>query len=654
MKRVPAILFLLLLSCSAYSQLDQRKADSLQKLIGTGLSDTALCRAYILLAEVYQEYDNNKTFEYALKADSIASLLENKNLKANARLRMGMGHFKREEYYEAINYLFEAMQMGEELGEANLHHRACNNLGNVYISMGQVETALKYFLKAADIAQKVNDKLNMARYYVNIGTCYKHLDKEDLASEFYFRALKSFTEMKNKRGIMQSYMNIATLYAADSNLADCQVYLVKAKNMALEIRDNFSAALSYGNLGTLYLMKNDLDSSVVYLDSALHYSRLANSVRRLVDTYEDLAEVYSRKGDYRKALEYQRIHTHISDSMSKADKAEQVASAEEKYQMLQHQKEIELGKKNEEIKNLRSRIWIVVLILAVIVVGFAAMLLLNRNKRRQQENALLQQHNAMITHQKKEITDSINYAKRIQESILPPDNLVRQLLPDSFVLYKPKDIVSGDFYWVEKKEDKVIFAAVDCTGHGVPGAMMSVLGFNLLSQSVNERGLTRPGDILQHLDFGVNQMLRQSSEGNTVKDGMDLALCTLDVKTNELQFAGAYNGVWIIRRGAAGVEEIKGDKSPIGVNVDGIVDNYTNHSRQLAKGDTIYIFSDGYADQFGGRDGKKFKYKPMKELLLRVNSLSMAEQKAELDKAITAWQGDLEQVDDILVIGVRI
>ncbi|MGZ4078335.1 MAG: PP2C family protein-serine/threonine phosphatase, partial [Bacteroidia bacterium] len=198
----------------------------------------------------------------------------------------------------------------------------------------------------------------------------------------------------------------------------------------------------------------------------------------------------------------------------------------------------------------------------------------------------------------------------------------------------------------------VCFAAVDCTGHGVPGALMSVVGFNLLTQAVNEMNLTTPSDILKHLDYGVTKTLRQSEEGKGVKDGMDLSLCSLNLKTNELQYAGAYNSLYYISKGI--FNEIKSDKFPIGVNLDGKVDNYNNHTVQLQKGDCVFLFSDGYADQFGGEKGKKFKYNKLKELLHKNYLLSAEAQREELAKTFDSWKGSLEQVDDVLVIGVRV
>jgi ligand-binding sensor domain-containing protein/serine phosphatase RsbU (regulator of sigma subunit) len=252
----------------------------------------------------------------------------------------------------------------------------------------------------------------------------------------------------------------------------------------------------------------------------------------------------------------------------------------------------------------------------------------------------------------KDITASIRYAKRIQDAILPPDDFVKKHLPNTFVLFKPKDIVSGDFYWMEDKKDTVIFAAVDCTGHGVPGAFMSIVGHNLLDRVVGEQKITQPAKILDELNKSISDTLRQTDlEDNTVRDGMDIAICAFDKKKGVLEYAGAYNPLWIVRNKE--LIEIKANKFPIGNSKAGENNKFTNHEIPLEKGDTIYIFSDGYSDQFGGPAGKKFKSSALKQLLINSQHLNMQQQRELLNKSIEAWRGQHEQVDDILVIGTR-
>ncbi len=254
----------------------------------------------------------------------------------------------------------------------------------------------------------------------------------------------------------------------------------------------------------------------------------------------------------------------------------------------------------------------------------------------------------------KHVTDSIKYAKRIQEAILPPDSLVKRLLPNSFVLYKPKDIVSGDFYWMEEKNGKTMFAAVDCTGHGVPGAFMSIVGYNILKQAVTNNNLTTPSLILDLLNQGVSETLHHGHEHEEgqAKDGMDINLCTIDFKTLTLEYAGAFNPLYIVRKGQ--LIQTKADKFPIGYFLGEEKKKFTNHTIQLEKGDTVYIFSDGYADQFGGPFGRKFMAIPFRVLLMDINKQPIEKQKEILNKTIEEWRGNLDQVDDILVMGVKI
>ncbi|MBL4753958.1 MAG: SpoIIE family protein phosphatase [Flavobacteriales bacterium] len=329
----------------------------------------------------------------------------------------------------------------------------------------------------------------------------------------------------------------------------------------------------------------------------------------------------------------------------------------------------------------------------------------------------LQEKNAELSERSRDLSDSVNYAKRIQLAIMPPRHEVNKMMEESFIMYLPKDVVSGDFYFVEKIDDQVIFAVVDCTGHGVPGALMSVVGFNCLDQAITKDRMTRPCDILSFLDEGVNATLRQTADASGVKDGMDLGLCTFDVVTNVLQYSGAYNPAYIVtksdrlevirereidvlhprvvgskaekeavaelasvggsKNGAHGARawlggretvsfepsisldgrhlfEIKADKLPIGVNLDGVVDIYTNNTVQLAPGDTVYLFSDGYADQFGGANCKKFKYHRLKQMLVSIQDKTMIAQKRILVKSFNHWKGEEDQIDDVLIMGLRV
>ena len=313
----------------------------------------------------------------------------------------------------------------------------------------------------------------------------------------------------------------------------------------------------------------------------------------------------------------------------------------------------------EQISFFRNNYLAVAFILTFTIAFYFRTIVNDFEKIIKKKNSLLKASKAEIENQHSEITASINYAKRIQEAILPSNSLVNKYLPNSFIYYKPKDIVAGDFYWMhilpepngwDVDGDVVLFAAADCTGHGVPGAMVSVVCNNSLNQSVKEFGITQPSLILEKTRELVIDTFSESIE--KVQDGMDLALCALNLKTNVLNYSGANNSLWIIRNNSEKIEEIKADKHHVG-KCD-LMPPFTNHNIQLKKGDTIYIFSDGYVDQFGGPRGKKFMSAKFKELLLSIQDKSMSDQKKLINKSFNNWMGKLEQVDDVCVIGVKI
>lgn len=280
---------------------------------------------------------------------------------------------------------------------------------------------------------------------------------------------------------------------------------------------------------------------------------------------------------------------------------------------------------------------------------------LRRMNREYKEREII---NAQIARQKdelsiknKNITDSINYAKRIQEAMMPSRNIFNKLLPESFVLYKPKDIVSGDFYWINENNGKIFVAAVDCTGHGVPGAFMSIIGFELFRKITNIQGIEEPGEIMNMLNKSFGDIFRDV-ENFSLKDGMDIAFCVIDKKKSIVEYAGAFNPLYIVRDDK--ISEVKGDRFSVGIDEELIHNQtFTNHMVGLEKEDVLYLFTDGYADQFGGQDGKKFKYRRFRHLLLNIHKLPMEEQRELLDKTIEDWRGEFEQIDDILVIGIK-
>jgi serine phosphatase RsbU (regulator of sigma subunit) len=273
----------------------------------------------------------------------------------------------------------------------------------------------------------------------------------------------------------------------------------------------------------------------------------------------------------------------------------------------------------------------------------------NRYKIKKRLASQLEMKNRIIEEKNRDIVSSIRYARRIQSAILPPDEVFGKYFSDCFILYKPKDIVSGDFYWVAEKNGKILVAAVDCTGHGVPGAFLSIVGNNSLNKIVNQNGITRPSEILDALNEEVVEVLRHEANPE-LKDGMDIALCSVDRLNGKMEYAGAFNPLWKMSDG--NLTEVKADRVAIGLK--GKQEKYANHEVNLRKGDVFYIFTDGYADQFGGKDSKKFKLKQLRELVVSIHQKPLPEQKSLLDRKFEEWKQNHDQVDDILVIGIRV
>jgi serine phosphatase RsbU (regulator of sigma subunit) len=271
-----------------------------------------------------------------------------------------------------------------------------------------------------------------------------------------------------------------------------------------------------------------------------------------------------------------------------------------------------------------------------------------KNEETEAQKIAVEERNKIIEEKNKDITDSINYARRLQDAILPPLNSIRQSFPESFVLYKPKDIVAGDFYWMEKSGDNILIAAADCTGHGVPGALVSVVCSNALNRTVKEFHITEPGKILDKVRELVLETFEKSE--NNVQDGMDISLCSINTKTKEVQWGGAYNSLWYIQNGE--IVEVPADKQPIGKSNN--PKPFNTHKLNLQNDSILYLYTDGYADQFGGSRGKKFKYKQLETVLLENSSKPMEEQKSTLEYILNDWKGSLEQIDDILIIGIRL
>lgn len=375
--------------------------------------------------------------------------------------------------------------------------------------------------------------------------------------------------------------------------------------------------------------------------------------------YSRFSDVYLQMGNIEESYKYYKLYAQIKDSVLYENQYAQIALVQTKLENEKKSAKIlvqEQENKILEAESGRKQIVIYAAVVLCLVGGFFVYILSVRNKEKREANKLLQQQKEQIESQKlivevqnKELTDSINYAQTIQKAILPELSDIKTAFPNSFVYFKPRDIVSGDFYWFRQKGDRKYIAAVDCTGHGVPGALMSMVSNTLLHEIVDNKNIVQPSEILDELKKDIIRSLKQTGVSGENKDGMDIALCM--VEGDKLEFAGANNPLWIIRNNE--LTQIKGDSQPVGIS-HGEEKKFTNHTIDLAPGTSFYVLTDGYADQFGGPKGKKFKYAQLKELLLSISSYASNLQSEKLNETFQHWKGNLEQVDDVLVIGVKI
>jgi serine phosphatase RsbU (regulator of sigma subunit) len=434
-------------------------------------------------------------------------------------------------------------------------------------------------------------------------------------------------------------------------------YYDKALNIYETLDDKLGIARAWIDMAKFYSKRKDFRKAIELYSKTLKLVKTMEAKSWETSAYEGISQAYEGLNDHEKALKYYKLYTAIKDSALNSENFEKIADMKAQYEIDKKEKERDILENRKEVLrqaqlSKQKLIRNVLIGASLFVIAFAFW----RARIKQRANKKLASAYVIIEEKNKDITDSISYAKGIQESILPTNAEIKKLLPESFVLYQPKDIVSGDFYFIEPintndKTKLIGFAAADCTGHGVPGAFMSIFGVNILRQSLTQHDVNSPAEVLDFLNRNLHIALRQQSREKHIQDGMDIVFCVLNPNSNDLYFAGANNPLWIVKHDKS-FTEIKGDKQPIGYYPD--QKPFSNHTLKLNKGDTIYIFTDGYADQFGGEKGKKFKYKKLQELLVSINEESMEKQKEILRETITEWKGKLEQVDDILIIGVRI
>lgn len=599
--------------------------------------------------------DLEKSVEYYFKA---LKILEEKNDQsgiASLYDNLVTTYASQKDFDQALSYATKSLNIRLELGQGSKIADSYNKIGYVYFRKGVYDSAIAQFHLALPYAEAQGAKAKIGRIYNNLGANYQRLDKIELARENFEKGLRIREEMGVPNEIISSLLNLSTFNARYiKNYKEAERLAQRAMDIAKEIKSPSYQKFSAKSLHEVALLKQNWKD-------AYHWFKIQTTLEDSLFNAQTVKQAESEKAKH----QYEKQAAADSVKAAEAAKVKDALLLAEKAENKQHKL---------EVKNQEQQKYFLFggLALALLFGGF----IFNRFRVTSKQKSIIEEQKTKVDEaydeleeKNTEILDSINYAKRIQSAILPPNKVVKEYLNSSFILYKPKDIVAGDFYWMEPTKEGVLFAAADCTGHGVPGAMVSVVCNNGLNRSVREYGLTDPGKILDKTREIVISEFEKSEE--EVKDGMDIALCLLEGTT--LKYAGAHNPLWVIRKDSTEVEEIKAefsaetkverhgdylfievkaDKQPIGKYDEPTP--YTTHTIELNEGDSFYIFSDGYADQFGGENGKKFKAANFKKLLQSIQSEPMELQKELIDGAFENWKGELEQLDDVCVIGVRV
>jgi len=694
-------------------------------------------------------YSNNGNYKAAIKAYqtllNVMIIQKNEPEVAYCYLNIGEVYMYQGNYLKALDLYQKALKIFEKYSKSNNLTvslsckkgmvRSYNDIGTIHAENQALPLSLEYFKKALSTEEQIGDKRVISGCYNNIGIIYYMQSDYPQAIEYYKKSLKTAEEINDKPGMSERYNNLGLVYADKGNNNLAINYYLKSFKIDEELGDKKGMAIVLGNISLLNNQIKKYREAIKYAERSLEIAKNIGSLDEQKCAYNYLSTAYDSLKNYKKTSQYLKLFKLLNDSIYNIESGKQIKEMEAIYQTEKKQKEIELLNKDKELQNAKiskqetqkigliAGIILMLVLLVVIFVSYnqkkkANKLLVFQKHQIEEKNEELNQQNEEIASQRdeiesqrdllinqkehieeihKEVTDSINYAKRIQEAVLPVSAPARAVLGEHFILFKPKDIVSGDFYWTTKivgnrqsavnspqsavnspqtadcklpTADLLIVVVADCTGHGVPGAFMSMLGISFLNEIVRKQEITQANHILNELRKEIVNALQQKGQVDEQKDGMDISLLVVNTETNECQWAGANNPLYIVRGGQnpqgltkpellqnlEGLEEIKGDKMPIAIYL--VMNEFTNHNFNVEKGDCLYLFSDGFSDQYGGSNKRKFMSGNFKKLLQNISSKSMKEQKKILSETIDSWMNysgkTYEQTDDITVLGIKI
>lgn len=583
----------------------------------------------------------------------------------NAYNSIGVSYYMVSDFDNASIYFFKALECGELMKDNDIMDKSFNNIGLINYEQGNYKLAIDYYNKSLSIAESVNDKSSISYTVNNIGLAHLNLGEFDLAIYYFNKSISINESLNDMEFVSENYVNLGKTFSQMGDKYKAIDYYKKSIEINEEFNNLYTLSMNLSNLASIY---NELSEYDLAIENAVKSNKIVDSVGNISvkkRNLKTLSDVYENLGKFDKSLEYHKEYVIYNDSIYNENKTSTMYNLQVKYETTQKDNEITLLNKNKiinekEIENKNNIIYFTSFSIFLFVLISFIIFRSYRNSRKM--NKIIIESKKEIEDKNKDITDSMNYAKRIQKAMLSKYNAIKSSINESFILFKPKDIVSGDFYWVEEHGSKTLFSIADCTGHGVPGAFMSFIGHSGLNKIVNEYNITEPGHILDKLNNIVYENFSYSEE--VVKDGMDMSICSFDNKTKVLQYAGANNPIYIIRESSKGILDgqtvsmtingidlykIGSDKNYVG----GAKENFETKEFKLKEGDTVYLFTDGYADQFGGVKGKKFMYKRLQKVLINNFNETLENQKIKLDDILADWVEGHEQIDDISIMGFK-
>ena len=688
---------------------------------------TSMCLFNIATVYYYQNL-YKQAINYYLKSAELKKILNDKKGLSRCYNNIGLAYQSHGTSDKAISYYLKSLTIDEELGDKEGIAICYNNIGLIYQEQGSSDKALSYYLKARNINEENNYESGLSDCYTNIGIIYFEKEEFDKTISYFLKALKINKEVGDEKEISASYNNLAIIYQNQKDYDKAISYYLKSLKIDKKYGDKHGISLLYGNIAVLNITIVDSThlsekEEIDYLNKVVYYAKKSYKIATEIDVLPlqqeasfTLMNAYTKSGDYEKAVKFAKINMTVKDSMFNDEKTKELANIEAKYKYdkkkiiddVNTEKIIAIEKEQQEKQKIISFsiAGVLVLVVLFLIFVFIRLRITRRQKKKieiqkqeisgknselsflveevtsqrdeisTQRDTVLDQKN-LIEKINFEVSQSINYAMRLQQSILPEKDFLSNHLSEYLLLFIPKDKVSGDFYWWTHINNHTIITAADSTGHGVPGAFMSILGISFLREIVSNKHITTSGMVLNELRKEMIKMLRQKGEIGEQKDGMDMALISINHETNRLQYSGANNPLYLVKHSSNSkfnddifisvnksiklyeiessnykLFEIKADKMPIAIY--NIMDDFTTTEIQLSKGDQLYMFSDGFVDQFGGPKGKKFKHQMFKDLLLKNAHKPMKDQQNVLNNTYQNWKGDLEQVDDVIILGVKI